>query len=312
MRLILLRVEDLLSERYRLVRALARWRIVTFCVVALAGLVLAIALDSKPLGGHVARIRLDGVILSDPDFLALLESVREDSSVKAVVLAIDSPGGSTVGAENLYEGIRKLSESKPTVAVVDTLAASGGYIAAIASERIWARQTSLVGSIGVLVQFPNVSKLLDSVGVKMEEVKTSPLKAAPNGFEPTSEEARDALRAVVMDSYAWFKDLVRARRGLQDDDLARVADGRVFTGRQALELKLIDALGGEPEAREWLQTSKSVSKDMPVVEWEVASADSGVFSRVLHRAARALGWDRFLTSRGVTGGLVSQWSPQLQ
>jgi protease-4 len=169
------------------------------------------------------------------------------------------------------------------VVVVDGLAASGAYIAAMASDEIIAQETSLVGSIGVLFQYPNVSDLLKTIGVKVEEVKSTPLKAAPNGFEPTSPEARAALDAIVQDSYAWFKDLVRNRRHLDDAQLARASDGRVFTGRQALALKLIDKLGNEQTAREWLAKQKGIDSKTPVRDWKLNSRFSD-FS-FLHMAA---------------------------
>src|SRR5947209_9944710 len=125
----------------------------------------------------------------------------------------------------------RLKEQKPLVVVVDGLAASGGYITAIAADHIVALETSLVGSIGVLFQYPNVTDLLKTLGVKVEEIKSSPLKAAPNGFEPTSPEARAAIESIVKDSYAWFRGLVQDRRQLDAASLERLADGRIFTGR---------------------------------------------------------------------------------
>jgi protease IV len=118
--------------------------------------------------------------------------------------------------------------------------------------------------------------VLKTIGVKVEEVKSSPLKAAPNGFEPTSPEARDALDALVKDSYAWFKDLVKARRGMDDDQLAKVTDGRVFTGRQAVDLKLIDQLGDEKTAVEWLVAQKHVAKDLPVRDYNLGPGFGGL------------------------------------
>ena len=154
--------------------------------------------------------------------------------------------------------------------VVEGLAASGGYITAIAADHIVAQQTSLVGSIGVLFQFPNFTDLLKTVGVKVEEVKSSPLKAAPNGFEPTSPEARAALDSLVKDSYAWFRALVKERRGMDDALLDKVADGRVFTGHQAVDLKLIDQLGDEKTAVAWLVAQKGVKADLPVRDYKLA------------------------------------------
>ena len=166
----------------------------------------------------------------------------------------------------------RLKAKKPLVVVVEGLAASGGYITAIAADHIVAQQSSLVGSIGVLFQYPNFTELLKTVGVKVEEVKSSPLKAAPNGFEPTSPEARAALDALVKDSYAWFRGLVKERRGMDDALLEKVADGRVFTGRQAVDLKLVDQLGDEKTAVAWLVEQKSVKSDLPVRDYKLHAA----------------------------------------
>jgi protease-4 len=121
----------------------------------------------------------------------------------------------------------------------------------------------------VLFQYPNFSDLLKTVGVKVEEIKSSPLKAAPNGYEPTSPEARAAIEALVKDSYAWFRDMVRARRHMDDATLDRVADGRVFTGRQGVELKLVDKLGNEQTAIDWLVKEKGISANAPVRDWQL-------------------------------------------
>jgi protease-4 len=150
------------------------------------------------------------------------------------------------------------------VVVVDGLAASGAYIAALSSDHIIAHDTSLVGSIGVLFQFPNFVEALKTLGIKMESIKSSPLKAAPNGFEPTSPEARAAVEAVVLDSYAWFKGLVKDRRRMNVAQLAAVDDGRVFTGRQGVGLKLVDGLGNEKTALAWLAKEKKVPANTPV------------------------------------------------
>jgi protease IV len=184
---------------------------------------------------------------------------------------IDSPGGTTAGSEQLHNVLRQVAAAKPLVVVVDGLAASGGYIAAMSADHIVAQGTSLVGSIGVLFQYPNVSELLKVIGVKVEEIKSSPLKAAPNGYEPTSPEARAAIEALVKDSYDWFRGMVRDRRKLDDATLERVADGRVFTGRQGIELKLVDQIGNEQTAVDWLAKEKGLKPDTPVRDWQLKS-----------------------------------------
>ena len=218
--------------------------------------------------GSIARINIEGLIRSDQERVEALERL-EKSQAAAVIVHINSPGGTTAGSEQLYDALTRLKAKKPLVVVVEGLAASGGYITAIAADHIIAQQSSLVGSIGVLFQFPNFAELLKTVGVKVEEVKSSPLKAAPNGFEPTSPEARAALDSLVKDSYAWFRGLVKERRAMDDALLEKVSDGRVFTGRQAVELKLIDQLGDEKTAVAWLVAQKGVKADLPVRDYKL-------------------------------------------
>jgi protease-4 len=234
----------------------------------------------------VARVKIDGLIRNNTERTEALARL-EKSRARAVIVHIDSPGGTTAGSEQLYESLRSLQAKKPLVVVVDGLAASGAYIAALSSEHIIASDTSLVGSIGVLFQYPNFTEVLKTIGVKVEEIKSSPLKAAPNGFEPTSPEARAAIEAIVLDSYAWFKNLVQTRRQMSDAELIQVADGRVFTGRQGVKLKLVDAIGNEKTAREWLAAEKKVSADLPTRDVDLSPRFSE-FS-FLHLAA--LGFD---------------------
>ncbi|MEX1083377.1 MAG: signal peptide peptidase SppA, partial [Xanthobacteraceae bacterium] len=220
-------------------------------------------------GPYIARITIDGLILSDRDRVRALEKLERSTSAKAVVVHINSPGGTTAGSEQLHDALKRLKAKKPIVVVVDGLAASGGYIAAIAADHIVTQSSALVGSIGVLFQYPNFSELMKTVGVSVESIKSSPLKAAPSPFEPTNPEARAAVESLVLDAYAWFRGLVRDNRRLDGAMLDRVTDGRVFTGRQALELKLVDELGEEKEAIAWLAKEKGVDAKLSVRDYDL-------------------------------------------
>ena len=264
---------DVIVDRRRIRRKLTFWRVAAavIAIAAIVGVGMLVtpgARGSLATSGSIARVNIEGLIRSDQDRVEALERLA-DSNAPAVIVHINSPGGTTAGSEQLYDALTRLKAKKPLVVVVEGLAASGGYITAIAADHIIAQQTSLVGSIGVLFQFPNFTDLLKTVGVKVEEVKSSPLKAAPNGFEPTSPEARAALDALVKDSYAWFRGLVKERRGMDDELLDKVADGRVFTGHQAVDLKLIDQLGDERTAVAWLVGQKGVKADLPVRDYKL-------------------------------------------
>jgi len=266
---------DTIVDRRRMRRKLTFWRV--FAILVVIGAVVAVGAALRVPGtdvltgqasGSIARVTITGLIRGDQERVEALERLGK-SRARAVIVHINSPGGTTSGSEQLHDSLMRLKEQKPLVVVVDGLAASGGYIAAVAADHIVALETSLVGSICVLFQYPNVADLLKTLGVKIEEIKSSPLKAAPNGFEPTSPEARAAIESVVSDSYAWFKGMVKARRQLDDEMLQRVADGRVFTGRQGIPLKLVDELGDERTAIAWLAKEKNIDPKTPVRDYRL-------------------------------------------
>src|SRR6201994_5024102 len=288
---------DVIVDRRRLRRKLTFWRVLAVAIAIAAIGVVGTLVSRGRAGftttGSIARVNIEGIIRSDQERVEALERL-EKSKADAVVVHINSPGGTTAGSEQLYDSLMRLKAKKPLVVVVDGLAASGGYITAIAADHIIAQQTSLVGSIGVLFQLPNFSEVLKTIGVKVEEVKSSPLKAAPNGFEPTSPEARDALDALVKDSYAWFKGIVKERRGMDDAQLEKIDDGRIFTGRMAVVLKLIDQIGDEKAAVTWLVEQKNVQKDLPVRDYELTQrfGDLTFLRTAASIALQALGLDR--------------------
>jgi protease-4 len=266
---------DHIVDRRRMRRKLTFWRVVAvlIAIVAVVGIASMFRGSSAGLvqatSPQISRVTIRGIIRGDEDRLKALENLSNSRATRAVIVHIDSPGGTTVGSEELHDALRRVANKKPMVVVVDGMAASGGYIAAMAADHILTQKTSLVGSIGVLFQVPNVSHLLETIGVKVEEIKSSPLKAAPNGLEPTSPEARAAIESLVRDSYAWFKDMVKDRRKLDGEALDKVSDGRVFTGRQAIELKLADEIGQEREAIEWLAKTNNIDPKTPVRDWRL-------------------------------------------
>jgi len=266
---------DHIVDRRRMRRKLAFWRVLAILVAIVAVGAVAFVLGgqsvSAPGRAQIARVTIRGLIRGDMERVEALERLATASYARAVIVHVDSAGGTTAGSEQLHQALRLVAAQKPMVVVIDGLGASGAYIAAMASDHIVAQDTSLGGSIGVLFQYPNVGDLLDKIGVKIEAVKSSPLKAAPSGYEPTSPEARAAIDAIVKDSYAWFRGMVGERRNLTGEALDRVADGRVFTGRQAIALKLIDEIGNEKTAIDWLAKQKGIDPKTPVRDWQLQS-----------------------------------------
>ncbi|MDR1828129.1 MAG: signal peptide peptidase SppA [Methylobacteriaceae bacterium] len=273
-------------------------------------------------GSHIARVTIEGVIVRNNDMMEMIEKIGKDGNVKGVVLSIDSPGGSVVGSEDLYLALRGLDSKKPVVALINGIGASGSYIAAMAADHIVARETAVVGSIGVLMRYPNFGKLLETIGVEVDSIKSAPLKAEPSGVGPTPPEARESLQQVIDDAYTWFKNLVSQRRDLSPQETATVSDGRVFSAQKALSLKLIDATGTEKTAVEWLETKKNVEKGIPVKDWKPESKNNALkFLDVAARLAHSLGFELLSGSLGSVeasmdisqlDGILAIWHPTLE
>ncbi len=269
---------DLLLDRRRLKRRLVFWRV--FAVLAVVAAVLAGLRGAglTPGGGmHIARVTVNGLITEDRKLTEAIDAMADDNRVKAVILSINSPGGSVAGGESLHDAITRVAAKKPVVAVMGGLAASAGYMIAAPATRILAREGTLTGSIGVLLETGEISGLLGKLGVSAEIVRSGPLKDEPSLTRPLSAEGKAVLQGLVDDMYDQFVQMVASGRHLDPARVRTLADGRAYTGRQALGLGLIDAIGGETEAKAWLAAEKGVSAGLPVED----VSTNGLTSRAL-------------------------------
>lgn len=317
---------DAVVERRRLKRRVTFWRILAVLAIAVVAAVVFARERGGAVGemfglaGHVARVDVSGFISDDRKQQELLRKIGESNAAKAVIVRINSPGGSTAGGEALYTELRALSDKKPVVAVFATTATSAAYMAAIAADHIIARANSITGSVGVIVQWAEITELLKSVGVDFNQIKSGDLKAVPNPFEPATERQREATREVLEDSFRWFVEKVDQRRSLDASTLADIKTGRIYTGAQAKSMGLVDQIGGEREARRWLSEKHGIPEDTKLIDWKPEGSDS--FSWVdlaLAAASRAIGVDIASSVEGSgTGGLksirldglVSVWQPE--
>ncbi|MBP7710568.1 MAG: signal peptide peptidase SppA [Rickettsiales bacterium] len=226
-------------------------------------------------GDYIASIKIEGVIFEDDFRSKALQEIAEEDSIKAVIVNIDSPGGGIVGSEILFEDLRAIAAKKPMVVVMGSVAASGGYMAAVASDYIIAHNGTLTGSIGVLMEAQEFTELAKKVGVKFNTYKSAPLKASPSPFEKTTPLVDRVVQESVIDSYHFFTDLVLDRRGARiNKNFANIVfDGRVFTGRQALRAGLIDQIGGKDQALSYLEANKVNVKKLPLHEIEIVKKD---------------------------------------
>ncbi len=315
---------DILIERRRMKRRVSLWRAAAIVLFLVVGIALFARQDgmsaSLGLTPHVARVKIEGLILDDRDKLAMLKRLEDSANAKAVIVFVNSPGGSTAGGEALYNALRSISAKKPVVAVFGTAAASAAYLTGIAADHVVARGNTITGSVGVILQWANVTGLFDKIGIKVEEVKSGPLKAVPSPFTPADDATREVTAEIVAEAQQWFLSLVTERRKLSEEAISSIKTGRVFSGRQALTLGLIDAIGDEQTARKWLQDSKGISEKLSVIEWKTDASSVSWLSSLgkaltgLLRGATpdlaSLVDENSVLARPMLDGLVSVWQPQ--
>ena len=270
-------------DRRRLRRRLSLWRTLAVIAGLLAiGLLLFSSADRAGLldSRQIARVTIEGMITEDRDLLRMLQKIGESKQVSGLIVAVNSPGGTTAGGEALFEALRGVAKTKPVVAQFGTVATSAAYIAGLATDQIVARGNTITGSVGVIFQWPEFAGLLEKLGIKVNEIKSGPLKANPSPFLPLDDAGRSAAEEMVAESQRWFLDLVRTRRGIETKSVPGLEQGRVFSGRDALNHKLIDQIGGEAEVVKYLEDQRNVPKGLKIVDWKVSRDTSWSFVRL--------------------------------
>lgn len=283
------------------------WRVVAI-IVAVALVATAIGrFSGKGSKSYIARLDVEKIIVNDTDRLKAVNAIADDSNIKALLVSINSPGGTVVGGEALYNALVRAGKKVPVVAVMGDLATSAGYMIAIASDHIVAHEGTITGSIGVLFQTSEITDLLGKLGVSVEAIKSGPLKAEPSFFTKMTPEVRQATQVLVDDMFDMFVHMVAAKRKMPLDKVRTLADGRVFTGRMALKEGLIDAIGGEREAIQWLADNRGLDKNLPVRKLTIKRDVEDWFERFSSLARKTV-----LSERLTLDGLVSVWHPQLR
>lgn len=314
---------DTLLDRRRLRRKITTWRVLAV-VAALLAVGFLMSTGDGATGflapKQIARVSITGTILEDRAQLKMLKDIADAEHVEALIVYVNSPGGSTTGGEALYDELRRIAEKKPVVAQFGTIAASAGYIVGLATDYIVTRGNTITGSVGVIFQWPQVTELLDKIGVQMKSIKSGELKAEPNPFSQPSPEALEVTGEMIADGFAWFHGLVEKRRGIKVADVPGLKEGRVYSGRQAKDYRLVDEIGGEPEVRAWLEKERGIGADLKIVDWQPADPNAWGLSAMSAEIARSIavgsatGLGEAITSSGISllslDGLVSVWHPR--
>jgi protease-4 len=257
---------------------------------------------------HIARVEIGGIITEDRRLVQAIDRLAGDRHVPALIVAINSPGGSVAGGESLHDAIARVAAQKPVVAVMGGTAASAGYMIAMPALRVFARGSTLTGSIGVILETGEASGLLDKIGLTADAITSGPLKDQPSFTRPLTPAGRDYLHGLVMDLFDQFVAMVAQGRHMDPNRVRELADGRAYTGRQALSLGLIDEIGGEAAARSWLAKEKGISASLPVRDVHIGGIAERTFNSML--GAPLFSSVKVLLSQWLTlDGAWALWQP---
>ncbi len=220
---------------------------IIFIITAVLSFIVTFSEKVSP-GEKVALVHVTGVIIDSSGVVDELKKYSKDRSIKAIVLRVDSPGGTVPPAQEIHDEILKVKEKKKVVVSMGTVAASGGYYIAAPADKIMANAGTLTGSIGVIMEIPNVKGLMDKIGIKPQVIKSGKLKDTASVFRSLKPEEKEVLQSVLDDVHDQFIRAVSEGRGMDVEDVKKIADGRIFTGRMAKEAGLVDELGSLEDA----------------------------------------------------------------
>jgi protease-4 len=280
---------DMLIERSRMKRQVSFWRLAAIGAVVFFLVMLIEKPDAVTVSkSFIARVDIEGVITDDMPEHKILKDLQNNDHAKAVILYLNTPGGTAVGGEDFYRRIQELKTKKPVIVLMRSLCTSAGIMTAVAADRVYASNGTITGSIGVIIQSADVSRLADKVGIEPVIIKSGPLKGSPSPFEKLDPAGRVVVQSLIDDFHKVFVKMIADARKLPFEDVAAIADGRILSAQQALSLKLIDAIGNEEDAVAWLKKEKKLDETLAVRKVEPPKEDRGFLESLTSMAGFTL------------------------
>lgn len=253
------------TKGYR--RRLFFWRTISFITVAIIVYLSFENQEKSSSNDYIANYNISGLLISADEIIEDLEELKSSNEVNSIIISVDSPGGTTVSAEEIYLKLKEVSLVKPTAIVMRNIATSGAYLLSLGGDVIFSRENTITGSIGVLLQWARVDEALSKLGIEVNEVKSGKLKAEPDFFGEIDEEAQQVTKEIIDETFEWFIRIVKVERALNPSEIYTISDGRIFTGRQAIELNLVDEIGDKNDAKIWLVENKEIDSNSPIIDY---------------------------------------------
>jgi len=279
-----------------------RYKKTILIVVAIFFFVILIS-DNRYKKPHIAKVTIDNIITQDSFRYEKLEELSQNKNTKAVIVFINSPGGTVVGGETLYKSIKNIAQQKPVISVMGEVATSAAYMASLGSNYIFAQEGTITGSVGVLVLSSEFTELAKKIGISTEVIKSGDLKASPSPLEKMTPKAREQMEKIVQEISKNFINLVKKERKLDNNKTQLISDGRIFTGQSALQIGLIDSIGNIKEAKEYLKIEHNIDM-LPILNMEIIKKEK-MIEKFLSLFTNKINASKLLNLKG----LISIWIP---
>ena len=279
-----------------------RYKKTILIVVTIFFFVILIS-DSRYKKPHIAKVSIDNIITQDSFRYEKLEELSQNKNTKAVIVFINSPGGTVVGGETLYKSIKSIAQQKPIISVMGEVATSAAYMASLGSNYIFAQEGTITGSVGVLVLSSEFTELAKKIGISTEVIKSGDLKASPSPLEKMTPKAREQMEKIVQEISKNFINLVKKERKLDNNKTQLISDGRIFTGQSALQIGLIDSIGNIKEAKEYLKIERNIDM-LPILNMEIIKKEK-MIEKFLSLFTNKINASKLLNLKG----LISIWIP---
>jgi len=291
-------LEKYLSKRSLIIKRFA---------IALTSIILIFSffLFSSKNKNFIATISIEGIINNPEDTLNDLENINKSPNAKALLVIINSPGGTFVSSKELYDKIKELSKKIPVVTYMREMATSGGYLVSLASQKIFSNIGTITGSVGVILQTAEITELLEKIGISPIVIKSGDLKATPNPLEGLSEKDSEYLSDIIKSMQLEFLNLLSENRNIKNQTLKIISDGRIFTGRQAKELNLVDFIGSKNDALQWLKDKAGVPADIEILDFSKESQ----YEKLINM--RFFDKNFNFLKNNIQSGFLAIWDPKL-
>ena len=290
-------------EKYLSKRSLIVKRFATVLISII--LIFSFFLFTSKKKDFIATISIEGIISNPEDTLNDLENINKSSNAKALLVNINSPGGTFVSSKELYDKIKEISKKVPVVTYMREMATSGGYLVSLASQKIFSNIGTITGSVGVILQTAEITELLEKIGINPIIIKSGKLKATPNPLEGLSENDSKYLNDVVKSMQLEFLSLLSENRNIESKTLEIISDGRIFTGKQAKELNLIDFIGSKSDAIRWLKDEAKLPQDIDILDYSKENQYEKLISmRLFDKNFNFL-------KKNIYSGFLAIWDPKL-